>query len=210
MTEYEKGYRDAQVKIIQNMFDIEGDWLLRECDRLEKEVGLPAKEIGTIIWDYKHQLNKKEFDRIVAESNSKEEAVYHLIVANFIRNYIKKNLGVSDAFIDHCLFDDIRFDLARKVYNKLKSKPNRSAEESRFYWNYVEGYIEGLKLGNRSLIEAVSMMYAYGSTTETIKNILEPLKLTKDQLEYLLQKAKSKYDKENSEKQDVKAETYKE
>ena len=58
MTEYEKGYRDAQVKIIQNMFDIEGDWLLRECDRLEKEVGLPAKEIGTIIWDYKHQLNK--------------------------------------------------------------------------------------------------------------------------------------------------------
>lgn len=198
MTEYEKGYRDAQVKIIQNMYDLKGDGLNWEIKRLVKEIGLPVDDIQTIIQEYRSLCIKKEFDEIVAESDSKEEAVYHLIVSDFLRDYIKEHLGVTDVFINHCLADDIRFDVAPRIYKKLKNKANRSSGENSFYWNFLEGYIDSLKIGNGSLIRVVSMLYGVGKTTETIKEILEPLDLSKDEFEYLIQKAKSYKDNENA------------
>lgn len=202
MTEYEKGYRDAQVKIIQNMYDLKGDELNWEIKRLEKEIGLPVDDIQSIIQEYRALCIKKEFDEIVAESDSKEEAVYHLIVSDFLRDYIKEHLGVTDAFINHCLIDDVRFDVAPRVYKKLQNKANRSSGENSFYWNFLEGYIENLKIGNGSLIRVVNMLYGAGKTTETIKEILEPLELSKDEFEYLIQNAKSYKDNENTKEQE--------
>lgn len=202
MTEYEKGYRDAQVKIIQNMYDLKGDGLNWEIKRLVKEIGLPVDDIESIIQEYRSLCIKKEFDEIVTESDSKEEAVYHLIVSDFLRDYIKEHLGVTDAFINHCLTDDVRFDIAPRIYKKLQNKADRSAGENSFYWNFLEGYMDSLKIGKGSLIKMVSKLYDAGKTTETIKEILEPLELSKDEFEYLIQKAKSYNNSENSEEQE--------
>lgn len=193
MNEYEKGYRDAQVKIIRNMYDIEGEWLLRECDRLEKEIGIPAKEIGRIIWDYKNQISEKVFEQIVAESDSKEEAIYHLtVVSHFNWDFITKNLGVTDEFIKQCLSDkNLRHKTARIIYEKLKNRVQKlSYNEKCFYRDFLEGYIDGLTIGDNQLINAVNMMYNFGDTTETIKHILQAYNLTDEEFEYLIEKAK--------------------
>lgn len=190
MNEYERGYKDAQVKIIQNMYDVEGEWLTRECFRLEKEIGLPAQEIATIIKEYRAKLVKEEFDQIVAESDSKEEAVYHLTISLFLRDYIKKNLNVTDEFIDHCMNDDkIAGESANAVYNKLKNKKHRSKGEEEFYKNYTEG----LEIGyHNARLKLVKNMYNAGKSTEDIKDILKLLDFTEEDIESLIEEAKQK------------------
>lgn len=197
MTEYEKGYRDAQIKIIQNMYDVEGEWLLREFDRLEKEIGLPAKEIGTIIWDYDHQLNLKEFDRIVAESDSKEEAVYRLaVISQFNSDFIIKNLGVTDDFMIYCLGDqDIRQKYARIIYAKLKNKSEKSPKEKEFYEYYTENVEEGKK---QSRVDLVCDLFRIGKSTDSIKSILKAWDLNDEEVDHIIKEAKSLFDDQNT------------
>ena len=192
MTEYEKGYRDAQIKIIQNKYDIDGEWLFKELKRLEKEIGLPSEEIYTIMRKYRAQLIKKEFDQIVAESNTKEEAVYHLIVVSgFVRDYVIKHLDVTDEFIDHSLHDkEVSYKSMKAVYNKLKDKENRTSDEETFYNEITEGIEEGQR---KAKIEVVQNMYKIGKTTDEIKDILKNcMEFTDDEIKDVLQAVNAK------------------
>lgn len=197
MTEYEKGYRDAKIKIIQNMYDVEGEWLLRECDRLEKEIGLPAKEIGTIIFDYDHQLNLREFEQIVAESDSKEEAVYRLaVISQFNWDFIMKNLGVTDDFIIYCLGDQaIRQKYARIIYAKLKNKPEKSSHEKEFFEYFAENVGEGKK---QSSVSLVCDLYRIGKSTDSIKSILKAWNINDEEVDNIIKIAKSLFDDKNT------------
>lgn len=192
MTEYEKGYKDAQIKIIQNKYNIDGEWLFKELKRLEKEIGLPSEEIYTIMREYRAQLIKKEFDQIVAESDTKEEAVYHLIVvSHFVRDYVIKHLDVTDEFIDHTLYDkDVQYKSMKAVYNKLKNKENRSSDEETFYNEITDGIEEGQR---EAKIEVVQNMYKIGKTTDEIKNILKNyVEFTDDEIKDVLQAVNAK------------------
>lgn len=192
MTEYEKGYRDAQIKIIQNKYDIDGEFLFNALKRLEIEIGLPSEQIYIIMREYRAKLIKKEFDRIVAESDSKEEAVFHLIlVSHFLRDYVIKNLNVTDEFITHCINDkDTQYKSAKSLYNKLKDKEDRTSDEDYFYATFKECIEEGQKEGR---IEVVQNMYKMGKTTDEIKDILKNvLEFTDDEIKDILQAVNEK------------------
>lgn len=194
MTEYEKGYRDAQVKIIQNKYDIDGEFLFNALalKRLENEIGLPSKEIYIIMREYRAKLIKKEFDRIVAESDSKEEAVCHLIVvSHFMRDYVIKHLDVTDEFIEHTLHDkDVSYKSMKAVYTKLKDKKDRTSDEEAFYTEITEDIKEGQR---EAKIEVVQNMYKMGKTTNEIKDILKNiLEFTEDEIKDVLQAVNEK------------------
>lgn len=126
MTEFEKGYRAAQEQIIANLSDWDGELFERRLDRAEQIIGLPAQEIGVIIGKHKEAKYKAEFEQIVSECNSKEKIVDRLQLAGFAREFIKKNLGVTDEFITHCLVGDdtAALEKYRKLHQALKDLDN--------------------------------------------------------------------------------------
>lgn len=196
MTEYEKGYRDAQIKIIQNKYDIDGEFLFNVLKRLENEISLPSEQIYIIMREYRAQLIKKEFDQIVAESDSKEEAVCHLIiVSHFMRDYVIKHLDVTDEFIEHTLHDkDVSYKSMKAVYTKLKDKKNRTSDEEAFYNEITECIEDGQREGQReAIIEVVQNMYKIGKTTDEIKDILKNcMEFTDDEIKDVLQAVNEK------------------
>ncbi len=134
MNEFEKGFRAAQEKIIANMSDLEGERFDRYLDRAEKIIGLPAKEIGGIIENHKVAKYKAEFEQIVSECDSKEEIIHRLQMAGFTREFIKRNLDVTDEFITRCLYDDNAntWEMYQKIYQVLKTKDNHTYMERQF------------------------------------------------------------------------------
>ena len=192
MTEYEKGYRDAQIKIIQNKYDIDGEFLFNVLKRLENEIGLPSEQIYIIMREYRAQVIKKGVDQRGAESDSKEEAVCHLIVvSHFMRDYVIKHLDVTDEFIEHTLHDkDVSYKNMKAVYNKLKDKKNRTSDEE----NFCNEITESIKEGQReAIIEVVQNMYKIGKTTDEIKDILKNcMEFTDDEIKDVLQAVNAK------------------
>ncbi len=160
MNEFEKGFRAAQEKIIGNMSDLEGERFDRYLDRAEKIIELPAKEIGCIIEKHKAAKYKAEFEQIVSECNSNEEIVHRLQLAGFTREFIKRNLEVTDEFITHCLNDDSAntWEIYHKIYQTLKAKDNHTYMERQFcemcmYKQKKEKAEEHFKLLSQSLMQ---------------------------------------------------------
>lgn len=185
MTDFEKGYRKAQENIIAGMYDMEGDFLFNKIDRLEKIVGLPAAEISDILNRHLAKRHRKEFEQIAAECNSKEEIVRRLLLVGFVREFIKKNLHVSDEFINHCLYDQNEQyeEISAKMYHDLTSKKNKSAGESEF----CDRYGEELQLQKKCKLEMISRLYTNGSSRDKIYKICDALDITRAEADHAMQ-----------------------
>lgn len=170
------------------MYDMNSGFFAWEMDRIQKTIGLPADDVTAILNQHIAKLHKDELDKIVSECDSKEEAVRRLVLVDFMRDYIRKNLQVTDEFINHSLYDhDDRYEeISSKIYKKLKDKADKTTGES----EYCIKYEEERRRNKEYQMDMIGRLYATGASREKIYAICDALDISREEADHLMETAK--------------------
>ena len=95
MTEYEKGYHDAQLQILAAYCKNHDIWNVTQLNEISKFIGLSTEEIKKIILDSNEKEKQKIYDEVSKQAVTKEELIYLLWRKGFLLDDFEKR-GFSD------------------------------------------------------------------------------------------------------------------
>lgn len=147
MTDYEKGYHDAQWAIATRYYYCYlKDFMFKmEFKKAADIIGISFEEMEKVALECQRKELEELVDICLAESDSLEEKIYRLNIENFTREFIQKRLGVTEEKVEAVINGDDHKDVAHVIYQKLKQKKDKNPAEYRYYRSYSIGFKTGFE-----------------------------------------------------------------
>lgn len=174
MTEYEKGYHDAQWAMANRLYECDLNKYIVGMDwqMIEYITGLSLDDLEKLLFEYDEKLTAA----CLAESDSLEEKIYRLHIERYSNEYIQEQLGVTEEKINSVIEekDECSKDVSYTVYKKLKAKKHKNIAEYRYYRDFSIS----LKTGCEEVQwELVHRLHKAGmNTNEISENLTYPQK----------------------------------
>lgn len=190
MTDYEKGYHDAQWAIAARYYHcyLEDFMFEVEFKKAAKIIGLSLDDIKRVAWECQRKETEELVEACLAESDSLEEKICRLNIENFTRGFIQKRLGVTEEKVEAVINGDDHKEVYSVIYQKLKQKKDKNPAEYRYY----RSYSIGLKVGYEQVQwEYVHNLHDAGLDLDLIGKVLER---SKEDVERLFKMKKEEID----------------
>lgn len=137
MTEYEKGYHDAQWASANRLYECYLNKYIfgMNWQMIEYITGLSLDDLEKLLFEYDEELTAA----CLAESDSLEEKIYRLHIERYSNEYIQEQLGVTEEKIRLVIEgkDGCCKDVYNTVYQKLKVKKDKNLAEYQYYRNFT-------------------------------------------------------------------------
>ncbi len=172
MTEYEKGYHDAQRAIAIRYYHcyLEDFMFEVEFKKAAKIIGISFDDMKSVAAECQRKKLEEFVDTCLAESDSLEEKIYRLYIEDFRIAFIQKRLGVTEEKVGAVIEGKDHGEVAHTIYQKLKQKKELNNAEYRYYRSYSIGFKIGLE---KVHWEYVHKLHEVGLDIDLIAKILE-------------------------------------
>lgn len=186
MTDYEKGFRDAQREIALRYYHcyLEDAWTDLPRKDAAKVIGLSEDEFASMLKKALKEEQEKEVASCLAESDSLEEKIIRLYIEGYTWLFIENTLHVTLEKIYDVLNNEQRYEYYEAIYHKLKAKKEKTKQENKFCRNYALGVAIGEE---KSVWKLAHVIHDAGGTNELIS---EALDRTVEDVERLLSQKK--------------------
>ncbi len=137
MTEYEKGYHDAQLAIAGRYYHyhLEDVIFTGRFKPAAEIIGISLDDMIKVSAECQRKKCKELIDTCLAESDSLEEKIYRLYIEKFRVSFIPVWLGVTIEKVAEVVNGNHE-EVAYTIYKKLKQKKELNAAEYRYYRSY--------------------------------------------------------------------------
>ncbi len=170
MTEYEKGYHDAQVAIAARYYHyhLEDVIFTARFKPAAEIIGISLDDMIKVSAECQRKKCKELIDTCLAESDSLEEKIYRLYIENLRVSFIPVWLGVTIEKVAEVVNGNHE-EVAYTIYKKLKQKKELNNAEYRYYRSFSIGF----KIGREEVRwENVHKLHEVGLDIDLIAKVI--------------------------------------